>query len=69
MHRKLCPRRGSITSALGVELTAEEKQAAALLETDADAALAQSRLGSSNDTTVDSTRKVAEELAGNEGNK
>lgn len=61
--------KATVENAMGVELTAEEKQAAALLETDADAALAQSRLGSSNDTTVDSTRKVAEELAGNEGNK
>ncbi len=61
--------KATVENAMGVELTAEEKQAAALLETDADTALAQSRLGSSNDTTVDSTRKVAEELAGNEGNK
>ena len=61
--------KATVENAMGVELTAEEKQAAALLETDADAALAQSHLGSSSDTTVDSTRKVAEELAGNEGNK
>ncbi|MBR1693906.1 MAG: TolC family protein, partial [Selenomonas sp.] len=58
--------KATVENAMGVELTAEEKQAAALLETDADAALAQSHLGSSSDTTVDSTRKVAEELAGNE---
>lgn len=61
--------KATVENAMGVELTAEEKQAAALLETDADAALAQSHLGSSSDTTVDSTRKVAEELAGNEGDK
>ena len=61
--------KAAVENAIGEPLTAEEKEAAALLETDVDKVLAESKLGSSNDTTVDSTRKVAEELAGNEGDK
>ena len=61
--------KATVENAMGVELTREEKEAAARLDTDADAALNQSHLGSSSDNTADSTRKVAEELAGNEGDK
>ncbi len=61
--------KATVENAMGVELTREEKEAAAQLDTDADAALNQSHLGSSSDNTADSTRKVAEELAGNEGDK
>lgn len=61
--------KATVENAIGVELTAEEKEAAARLDTDADKALDQSLLGSSDDSTVDSTRKVAAELAGSEGDK
>ena len=61
--------KATVENAMGVELTSEEKEAAARLDTDADTALTQSNLGSSSDNTADSTRKVAEELAGNEGDK
>ncbi len=61
--------KATVENAMGVELTREEKEAAARLDTDADTALTQSNLGSSSDNTADSTRKVAEELAGNEGDK
>ena len=61
--------KATVENAMGVELTREEKEAAARLDTDADTALNQSHLGSSSDNTADSTRKVAEELAGNEGDK
>jgi hypothetical protein len=58
-----------VENAMGVELTQEEKEAAAQLDTDADTALMQENLGSNSDTTADNTRQVAEELAGNEGDK
>ena len=61
--------KATVENAMGVELTPEEKEAAAQLDTDADTALMQENLGSNSDTTADNTRQVAEELAGNEGNK
>ena len=61
--------KATVENAMGVELTKEEKEAAALLDTDADTALMQENLGSNSDTTADNTRQVAEELAGKEGNK
>ena len=61
--------KATVENAMGVELTKEEKEAAAQLDTDADTALMQENLGSNSDTTADNTRQVAEELAGNEGNK
>lgn len=59
----------TVENAMGVELTAEEKAAAAELQTDADAALQESKLAAKADTTMDNSREVAAELAGNEGNK
>ena len=61
--------KATVENAMGVELTKEEKEAAAQLDTDADTALMQENLGSNSDTTADNTRQVAEELAGNEGDK
>lgn len=61
--------KATVENAMGVELTQEEKEAAAQLDTDADTALMQTNLGSNSDTTADNTRQVAEELAGNEGHK
>ena len=61
--------KATVENAMGVELTPEEKEAAAQLDTDADTALMQENLGSNSDTTADNTRQVAEELAGKEGNK
>jgi len=61
--------KATVENAMGVELTKEEKEAAAQLDTDADTALMQTNLGSNSDTTADNTRQVAEELAGKEGNK
>lgn len=61
--------KATVENAMGVELTQEEKEAAAQLDTDADTALMQENLGSNSDTTADNTRQVAEELAGKEGNK
>ncbi|MCR5758487.1 MAG: TolC family protein [Selenomonas sp.] len=61
--------KATVENAMGIELTPEEKEAASHLDTDADRALSQSELGSSNDTTADSSRNVADELAGNEGNQ
>ena len=61
--------KATVENAMGVELTKEEKEAAAQLDTDADTALMQTNLGSNSDTTADNTRQVAEELAGKEGHK
>ena len=61
--------KATVENAMGVELTPEEKEAVAQLDTDADTALMQENLGSNSDTTADNTRQVAEELAGKEGNK
>lgn len=61
--------KAAVENAMGVELTAEEKAAAAELQTDADAALQESKLVTKADDTAESTRDVADELAGNGGNK
>ena len=61
--------KATVENAMGVELTKEEKEAAAQLDTDADTALMQENLGSNSDNTADNTRQVAEELAGKEGHK
>jgi outer membrane protein TolC len=61
--------KATVENAMGVELTPEEKEAAAQLDTDADTALMQTNLGSKSDNTADNTRQVAEELAGKEGHK
>ena len=61
--------KATVENAMGVELTKEEKEAAALLDTDADTAVMQENLGSNSDNTADNTRQVAEELAGKEGHK
>lgn len=57
--------KAEVENAMGLELTAEEKAAAARLETNADKVMAESKTAA-QDAAAASTRKVADELAGNE---
>ena len=57
--------KAEVENAMGMELTAEEKAAAARLETNADKVMAESKTAA-QDAAAASTRKVADELAGNE---
>ena len=57
--------KAEVENAMGMELTAEEKAAAARLETNADKVMAEPETAA-QDAAAASTRKVAEELAGNE---
>jgi outer membrane protein TolC len=58
--------KAAVENAMGMELTAEEKAAAAQLETNVDKVMAVPQTGAAPETSAASTRKVAEELAGNE---
>lgn len=57
--------KAEVENAMGLELTAEEKAAAARLETNADKVMAEPETAA-QDAAAASTRKVADELAGNE---
>ncbi len=56
--------KAAVENAMGVSLTAEEQAAAAELQTDAEAAWQESKLGANADATAETTRDVASELAG-----
>ena len=58
--------KAAVENAMGMELTAEEKAAAAQLETNVDKVMAAPQTGTTPEASAASTRKVAEELAGNE---
>ena len=58
--------KAAVENAMGMELTAEEKAAAAQLETNVDKVMAVPQTGTAPEASAASTRKVAEELAGNE---
>ena len=54
---------------MGVSLTEAEQAAAAELQTDAEAAVQESKLTAQAETTADNPRGVTTELAGNEAEK
>ena len=61
--------KAAVENAMGVSLTEAEQAAAAELQTDAEAAVQESKLTAQAETTADNPRGVATELAGNEAEK